>query len=181
MKIIYILGMALFLTNSSYTQTKDSTYKFWLNAGSGLTNSPQNYSIQFNWGINYNFSFRDNYYQAGYQQIARTLGMQGNDLFYKDFILRAVNVGYGQITYGEFFYWGNFIGPSYVWGDKPSDEPDHSGRYNVDQFSTLGLALNSQIFFRPFTGFGIGLQLYGNWNPVRTMAEILLSVQIHNK
>lgn len=155
-------------------QEENPKQKYWFNVGLGINNS----SVA-NIGGNYNFSFKEYYFQVGYQFISRGLGLPYSYLFYKEFPLYALNVGVGNISKNRFVFFGNFIGPSYVWGEKLGEDIDIYGHRQIEKFNTVGIAINSQLFFKPLSEIGLGLELYGNINFIRTMGEVKLSVHFN--
>lgn len=174
-KTFFILMMVMFIQTLS-AQEYNPKYKYWFNIGLGINNS----SVA-NIGGNYNFSFfKDYYFQVGYQFISRDLGLPYSYLFYKEFPLYAVNIGIGYITKNRSILFGNFIGPSYVWGERLGENKDVFGHRQIEKFYTAGIAINSQLFFKPLPELGLGLELYGNINFVRTMAEIKVSIHFNN-
>lgn len=176
MKKIYFLAVLFISMANVYGQKDSSAYKYWLNFGLGI-----NKSSVANFGGSYNFSYKNNFYQVGYQNISRELNYVSQDFAFKEFYLKAVNVGFGYVTANEYFLFSNFIGPSFDWGNEPSEDLDIYGIHKINKFSTFGIALNSQIFFRLISEIGIGMELYGNWNPKRTMAEVRVSINLNNR
>jgi len=50
--------------------------------------------------------------------------------------------------------------------------------YAEDDFFTLGIPAELQAFWTPFSKLGIGVTLYGNLNPEKPFAGLLVSIQI---
>lgn len=50
--------------------------------------------------------------------------------------------------------------------------------YSTKNYTTVGLPINSQIFFTPFSHVGIGLNGFANINPKKSFAGVLVCLQI---
>lgn len=178
---MYKLLFALFFLVNSYvyTQNDSTAYKYWLNVGIGL-----NSSSTAAFGANYNFSIGDLYYQAGYQSIYRYIGDYNYDYSYMEFPLKAINIAIGDVLIEEYIFASFFVGPSYVWGTnkKVTSQQNIFKDYIAEEenFSTVGLVFNSQLIFTFIKEMGIGLELYGNINSVRSIAEIKLTFHLNN-
>jgi hypothetical protein len=176
MKKVYPVILWLLLAQISSGQVKDSTYKYWMNVGFAI-----NSSSMANIGGSFNGRFQNLGFQVGYQLISRNLGLPYQELFFKELPLKGINVGIGQSIVMPFAMLACFVGPAYVWGEELDDNrTDVYGGHKTRQFRTVGIVFNSQIFFRPLPEIGIGFELYGNVNPIRSMAEARLSIQLSN-
>ncbi len=174
--IALLMNYANGQTDSIAYQGTAPQYIYWLNIGAGI----DSYSSAFNLGVNYNFILDGNFYQVGYQSISRKPPEIYSGLEYKELSFYACNIGIGQVGVKDFLFWANFIGPAYIWGEKVGDDFDANGIRQIKEFYSVGVALNSQIFFRPINELGVGLEMYGNINPVRTLAEVRLSIHFNN-
>jgi len=71
-------------------------------------------------------------------------------------------------------YLGNNLDDGYGWFVIKID------RYEKDNFVTLGFPAEIQAFWTPFSKLGIGITLYGNFNPEKSFAGLMLCIQIGN-
>ena len=51
-------------------------------------------------------------------------------------------------------------------------------QYEKIDFLTLGISGEIQVFWIPFSKLGVGFPLYGNLNPEKPFAGLLVSIQI---
>jgi hypothetical protein len=183
MRMLLITSLVIFYScvlfgqiNQDHVPADTSQYQYWFNIGPGI----DSYSSDFNLGLNYNFSLCGNYYQLGYQSISRISKEFYPGLEFKEFPFYACNIGIGKVSVEKYLFFANFIGPAFVWGEKVGDNVDATGIRRIKEFYSVGVALNSQIIFRPINELGVGLELYGNINPIRTLAEVRLSIHFNN-
>ncbi len=183
MRSLLTVSLIIFYSSSLFGQanqeqvpTDTSRYQYWFNIGPAI----DSYSSAFNLGFNYNSSLGGNYYQVGYQSISRKSKEYYPGLEFKEYPFYACNIGIGKVSVEKYLFFAYFIGPAFVWGEKVGDNLDANGIRQIKEFYSAGVALNSQIFFRPISELGIGLELYGNINPIRTLAELRLSIHFNN-
>lgn len=174
-----LLVLILLINLTIYAQDDSTDFRYWINTGVGL-----NSSSTFAFGVNYNFSIGDLYSQVGYQSIYRYIGEFNYDYSYMEFPLKAINIGVGDVIIGEYYFASFMVGPAYVWGTK-KEVTTNLNVFNdyIDEeagFSTVGLVFNTQLIFTFIKESGIGVELYGNINSVRSIAEIKLTFHLNN-
>jgi hypothetical protein len=101
-----------------------------------------------------------------------------------------VGVMYGRIAKSKYGFASISAGLGLVNGVKRGRyiDDDFQGRYGwfaivIDRyekidFLTLGIPAEIQAFWTPFSKLGIGITLYGNFNPEKSFAGLLVSIQI---
>ncbi len=101
-----------------------------------------------------------------------------------EFPLKAINIGVGDVIIGEYYFASFMVGPAYVWGTKKEVTTNLNvfNDYIEEEagFSTVGLVFNTQLIFTFIKEMGIGVELYGNINSVRSIAEIKLTFHLNN-
>ncbi len=128
---------------------------WWVSAGLGL-----GHPLTFQGGISLNAGRRLLY------QIAYNYSMEVS-LSHTRSTVNSVSAGIGHEVVNAGIRVVAFAGPALLWGNGP---PENDRRL----YSSLGLVLNGQII----TGYGLGLDLYGNVNPVMSTAGVRLVFQI---
>ncbi|HPN38137.1 MAG TPA: hypothetical protein PL041_07010 [Melioribacteraceae bacterium] len=174
-----LLASILLINLTVFAQDDSTDFRYWINTGIGV-----NSSSTAAFGANYNFSLGELYSQVGYQSIYRYIGEYNYDYSYMEFPLKAVNIGIGDVVIGEYYFVSFMIGPAYVWGTKKELTSrlnifNHNIAEEVD-FSTVGLVFNTQFIFTFIKEMGIGVELYGNINSERSLAEIKLTFHLNN-
>jgi hypothetical protein len=101
-----------------------------------------------------------------------------------------VGVMYGRIAKSKYGFASISAGLGLVGGVKRGRylDDDFQGRYGwfaivIDRyekidFLTLGIPAEIQAFWTPFSKLGIGITLFGNLNPEKSFAGLLVSIQI---
>lgn len=176
-KYFYFLLLAL-LYIVPRSQENPSEFRYWFNMGLGINNSS---TAAF--GANLNFSTWNFYSQIGYQSIHRNIGEFNGDNQFKEFPLYSINLGIGDVLIKENIFSSIMIGPAFTWGSKIDESPQIINSISIDKevdFYTLGLVFNSQLFFTFIKEMGIGLELFGNLNPTRSLAEIKISIHFNS-
>ncbi|MFH0734885.1 MAG: hypothetical protein V1773_10695 [bacterium] len=165
-----------------FAQNDSTKFRYWFNTSLGL-----NTSSTYAFGFNYNFSTWDFYSQVGYQTVYRYMGPFDNDYNFMEFPLKSINIGIGDVIAEDYYFAAFMIGPAYTWGTKNvKNSVKIQDIYQViymdkeEKFNTIGLVFNAQIFFTFVKEIGVGLELYGNINNVRSLAEIKLSLHFNN-
>ncbi|MEO6883941.1 MAG: hypothetical protein ABI199_07940 [Bacteroidia bacterium] len=96
------------------------------------------------------------------------LGINGNILTTTPY-LSTINLDIGDRLFSRYYLLSGFVGPAYMWGDK-TDSGNH--------FSTIGINTTIQIIGKPLKDFGIGIELYSNWNYIQSNVGFRVVINI---
>ena len=144
-KMKHFILLFVLINLNIFAQSDSTNFRYWFNTSIGLNTSS---TIAF--GFNFNFSTWDFYSQVGYQSVYRYMGPFGGDYDFMEFPLKSINIGVGDVIVGEYYFSAFMIGPAYTYGTKKADNAIKIQNIYLDKeenFSTIGLVFNAQIFF----------------------------------
>jgi hypothetical protein len=161
----------LMLSVSLFAQEKDSSYKYWLNFGVG-----GEHELSSSFALNYNFSIKNHFIQAGYHFSGAIMNIEGGLLQPSGGnIFHSFNLSYGERLMSDYFLSSAFIGPSLVTG-KTKKEADLKSK----KYTTIGLAIETQWIFRAANELGFGIEFYGNLNHYQNIAAVSFLIYLSN-
>ncbi len=175
-------------------QTTSPPSNFWVSAGTGLCyggKSPRIIIIPFfpdgiSREVNFSYQKNRHVYTLRYNKIRLADDFIFPDEDYVHYVQEIHDLGllYNLIKVtnrSEKVHTSLSGGVSYFWGDKEmffkADNYWQSYFY-LTPFSTVGIPLSGQYFYRPFPFFGIGIMVTANLNLVRSYYSWLWSVQL---
>ena len=155
-------------------QSANSSYREWANLGLGDANL----------GLNYNFSWNDRLWHVGYTFRGALFDLFGGGMSFgvddEGYSIHAVDVAVGRGVFDRFFAVGLFLGPAILSGQKPSGELDSLGDPVPETYISGGAVASGQVFLKPLPEIGVGVEVFGNANPIKSVAGWRLSVQVSN-
>ena len=158
--LLLFINTFTLLAHAQEPSMRKDTY-FWISPGIGLGSMGSGKELALGFSTSYQtghliITGRN----AGITEIMSNVGNE-------DVIDLALMIGYSTKTPGSSGYVSVAGGISYVRGAKSY----------VDRISTIGLPIEVQMFFTPFSVAGIGWQIIANINPERSFFGLLLCLQ----
>jgi len=144
---------------SEFSPDDNDESLFWLNGGLGVGASEKREGI----ALGANFSYQRNQHLFS----LRTALFAEFELFGQGGGFVDAGLLYGRIAKGDYGFASISGGPGIVHGNPNSEE-----------VTTIGLPLETQLFFTPFSFLGIGFTGFANINPQEPFYGGLVSVQI---
>ncbi len=149
-----------FFQHQVAAQSDSTSYKYWINGGIKLNNL-NNLGVH----LSYNFSLSSLYAQAIFSAQRIPDGEGSIEPL-------VTGLAIGSRYSRRFYLAAGFIGPSIVWGNKINTDKNY--------FSTLGLNINGQLFFKLIPEIGLGIEVIQNFNTVKSFTSFHLSLSINN-
>ena len=158
----HLLILSFLFCANLLAQKETSSYKYWITLGGFYFND----NISGN--ISYSFAPENVFYKVGWTvQDEFNLSSSGPDF-------NSIDISIGKRIKKEWWQIVFFAGPSYVFGKQIITEQ------NRTDFYTIGVQSDIQILFRVANEFGIGIGLWGNLNPKRSLAGLNINLALGN-
>jgi len=165
-KTFLIIIFAMSLCSSTFSQTNDSSYKYWMTIGFMADGD-----VRAN--FDYSFSYHSNFYKIGYLTKGTSLVFGG---FEDDHLkIKSVDFSIGKRFQSKWFQAAIFAGPAYIFGEKLLLAP-----YSIEKFNAVGVKSDIQLLFRLANEVGLGFGLYGNLNVIKNYAGINVNITLGN-
>ncbi len=176
LRLIFLIPFTLFQGNlfSQDTSNNIKESRYWLNAGLGASSSGLSGGLSISYQPDWKFiSLRfinSSRYGEGW--------LGGNTTSENIWDIGAL---YGLIAKGKYGYASISGGVSLVGGNKHGEFLGIIGWINTYEkipILTIGIPLEGQLFFTPFSFLGIGINGFANLNPNRSFSGVLISLQV---
>lgn len=160
MKITLFI-LFIFFASLNVAQDSSSQYKYWVNAGMRLK-AIDDVGIH----LNYNFSLENVYAQMFFSAQKFSVNNRTMETY-------IGSIACGERIYKRYYLVAIFIGPSVVWGNRIAADKNSN-------FSTVGLNINLQLYFKPLSEIGLGIELIQNFNREKSFTEFHFSMSFNN-
>ncbi len=177
-KGVKVEGAEMLVQFGSYLQAQEPTSKgginqAWISGGFGFAGG--NNLAGVGSGIIVTYHPRGRVVSMRYMSIISMTMIEIQEGFVRYETVKDVGVTYGVIEKNKWLYTSAATGVSFLAGEKRVGVGDANSR--LEDFSTVGIPYELQLFITPIPALGVGLSFSGSLNNEASYAGILLCMQ----